>query len=680
MRSLLRDPLVAGFIVVTLALGVGANITAFSLVDRLLLRGPAHVMDADRVVRLYGEVDFPGSGLRISSYIPYSAYQQFREVSAFEQVGAYSVGDRAVGIGEDARNLRVGQVMGGFFPLLGVQPAAGRLFDDGEDAAAQGELAILSYDFWQSRYGGDPGVAGRTINVAYTPHTIVGVTPPGFTGTDPRRVAVWTLGSSARAGTRNWNVIGRLLPGASAAAAGVEATAMHQPDATGGFSWFRDARIFAASLNRAADGTRPIEATLAQWLAGVTLIILLITFANVINLLLVRVARRRRELAVRISLGSGRGRVMRLIASEGVLLALASGGASLLVARLLDPIVRRSLFADQASWTFSVLDWRLLGLIAATVLVTAVCVGIVPAWQAGHHGQTAALRGSRLAMPANSRLRSTLTVLQAAFSVVLLVGAGLFLRSLANVRAVDLGVDSERILTAEAALPVTSLASYAEAERSIYRRLEETVGRLEGVDGAAIAIGLPLDGGSFSAGVYIPGRDSIPVMPGGGPFVSTVSASYFDVIGTRILSGRAFTIADREGSEPVVVVNETMARTLWPAGEALERCVHIGLETSPCSRVVGIAEDVHRTGLREQASFQYYIPLGQQSMFAGHARVHAVPVGAAAAWPQGHRGAQHPGGRPLGDGSRRRCRGVRRRRRAARAVQSAQSARDGRDA
>jgi hypothetical protein len=112
MRSLLRDPLVAGFIVVTLALGVGANITAFSLVDRLLLRGPAHVMDADRVVRLYGEVDFPGSGLRISSYIPYSAYQQFREVSAFEQVGAYSVGDRAVGIGEDARNLRVGQVMG----------------------------------------------------------------------------------------------------------------------------------------------------------------------------------------------------------------------------------------------------------------------------------------------------------------------------------------------------------------------------------------------------------------------------------------------------------------------------------------------------------------------------------------------------------------------------------------
>jgi predicted permease len=634
LRSLIHDPVLTVFIVVTLSLGVGANITAFGLVDRLLLRGPAHVVDAGRVVRLYGEVDFRGRGLRTSSYIPYAAYLQFREIGSFERVGAYTVGERAVGSGTDARRLRVGQVLGGFFPLLGVEPVAGRLFDDGEDAAAAGEQAVLAHDLWQSRYGGDAGVLGQAIRVDDVAHTIVGVTPPGFTGTEPRRVAVWTLGSSATAGTRNWNIVGRLRPGASAAAAGAQATAMHRPETTGSFTWFRDARIFAASLDRHEDGFLPLEATLARWLAAVTLIILLITFANVVNLLLVRVARRQRELAVRISLGSGRARLMRLIGAEGALLALASGAASLLVARIMDPVVRRALFADQAGWTFTFIDWRLLGIAGGTVLMTALCVGIVPAWQAGDYRLAHALRSGQRTAPANSRIRSTLTVMQAAFSVVLLVGAGLFLRSLANVKAVDLGVDEDRVITAEAVLPPIEFGRYMETERDVYRRLAQVVVRSAGVERAAIAIGLPLDGGSFSAGVWLPGRDSIPVMPGGGPHVSTVTAPYFDVMGTRILRGRAFTDADREGSEPVIIVNETMASTLWTGRDALDQCVHVGDASNPCSRVVGIAEDVHRTGLREQASFQYYIPLGQQNMFGGARLVIRPAPGARLSWDE----------------------------------------------
>lgn len=629
-RTLLRDPLVSGFIVLTLGLGVGANLTAFSLVDRLLLRGPAQVVDADRVVRLYGEVDFLGRGLRTSSYMPYSAYQQFRAMTSFEHVGAYVVGESMVGAGADARRSRVGQVMGAFFPLLGVRPQAGRLFEDGADAAVDGELAVIAYELWQSVYGADPGVLGSTISIEHVPHTIVGVTPPGFTGTEPRRVAVWTLGSSARAGTRNWNIVGRLRPGVPVAAAGAEATAMHQPDASGSFAWFRDARIFAGSLERGVDGRLPVEATLARWLAAVTLIILLITFANVINLLLVRVARRRRELAVRVSLGSGRARVIRLIAAEGVILAVMGGVASLLVARMMDPIVHRSLFAGEAAWTFDFTDGRLLLTAGGVVLITALCVGIVPAWQAGHHTLTQSLRSGRHAAPASSGIRSTLTVLQAALSVVLLVGAGLFMRSLANVRAVDLGVDADAVLTVEATLPFAD--NYVAMERDVYRRLEEVVARVPGVEDAAVAIGLPLDGGSFSAAVHVPGRDSIPVMPGGGPHVSTVDASYFDVIGTRIVDGRAFTVADREGSEPVVIINETMAETLWPDGGALDRCIQIGSASNPCARIVGIAEDVHRTGLREEASFQYYIPVGQQSMFGGARLVVRQMAGSRVEW------------------------------------------------
>jgi predicted permease len=616
-RSLIRDPLLSGFVVIALALGVGANITAFGLVDRLLLRGPAHVKEADRVVRLYGEVELAGHGPRTSSYIPYGAYLQFRELTAFERTGAYQVGERIVGAGADGRRMRVGTVLGDFFPLLGIEPVAGRLFDARDDAAVVGALAVLSHELWQSRFGADAAVPGQTIVVDDVAHTIVGVTPAGFTGTEPRRVAVWTLGSSATAGTRNWNIVGRLRRDASADAAGAEATRVHQPERSGSFAWFRDARIFAAPLNRDVGGGLPVEATLARWLAAVTLIILLITFANVVNLLLVRVARRRRELAVRISLGSGRARVMRLVAVEGALLAAASGVASLLVARLMDPPMRRALFADQAGWTFTLLDWRVLGMAGGTLLATALCIGIVPAWQAGEHRLARDLRGGRHGTPGSSRIRATLTVLQAAFSVVLLVGAGLFVRSLANVNAVDLGVDARRALTADVALPPAAPGGYLESERSAYRELEDAVARVPGVAHAAVAIGLPLDGGSFSAGVRVPGRDSIPAMPGGGPYVSTVTASYFDAVGTRIVRGRTFTSADREGSEPVVIVNQTMADALWPDSDGLDRCMHFGDAGSPCARVVGVAQDVHRTGLREQASFQYYIPLGQQSMFGG---------------------------------------------------------------
>jgi predicted permease len=623
LRGLIRERALTAFIVITLALGIGANVTAWSLVDRLLLRDPAHVVDAERVIRLYSETDMGERGLRTSSWMPYSAYLQFRDLRSFESAGAHRIVELNVGVGADARRLRVGQTLGAFFPLLGVEPAAGRLFAAAEDAATAGELAILSHELWRTDHGSDADVIGRGIIVGDVAYTIIGVAPPGFTGTQPRRVDVWVLASPALARTTNWNVIGRLRPGVTAEAAAAEATATHVPDATGSFAWFRDARIFTAPLSWGDDGREPIEGTLARWLAAVTAIILLITFANVVNLLLVRIARRRRELAIRVSLGAGRARVMRLIAVEGVLLAVFSGSASLIVARMLEPMVRSALMADQAGWTFAIMDARLLGIVGVIVLLTVICVGTVPALQAGNPHVSQALQGGQRAGSASLGLRGTLTVVQAALSVVLLVGAGLFLRSFANVRALDLGVDRDRVITVEATLrplsdyrPGTS-DDHSHMERDIYRRLESAVQGVPGVEQAAVAIGLPLDGGSFSATVQVPGRDSIPTLPGGGPYVSTVTAGYFNTIGTRIVRGRAFSDADREGSEPVVIVNETMARTLWANDDALDQCMHVGGAANPCSRIIGVAEDVHRTGLREQPSFQYYLPLGQQSMFGG---------------------------------------------------------------
>jgi len=620
VRGLTRDPLLAGFIVVALGLGIGATVTAWSLVDRLLVRDPPHVVEPDRVVRLYGQLERGALGLQTSSWIPYSAYLQFRELDSFESVGAYRIVEAQVGRGAEARRLRVGEALGAFFPLLGVRPVAGRLFDERNDAAIDGELAVLGHELWRSRHESDPGVVGESIVIDDVPHTIVGVTPSGFTGTAPRRVDAWVLASSARAGTTNWNVIGRLRPGVEAEAAAAEATAMHEPDATGSFAWFRDPHMLTAPLGWGDDGTEPIEATLARWLAGVTAVILLITFANVVNLLLVRVARRRRELAIRLALGSGRGRVVRLIAIEAALLAVAGGVGSLAVARVLEPTVRRALMADQAGWTFAITDGRLLALLGAIVLIAIVCVAAVPAFQAGDRRVVPALRGGPRAGSSSFRLRGALTVVQAALSVVLLVGAGLFLRSFANVERLDLGIDRDAVLTVEALLPPFAggdFGGYLDRERDVYRRLEETVAREPGVGRVAVAIGLPLDGGSFAATVWVPGGDSIPTRPGAGPYASAVTADYFRTIGTRVGRGRAFSESDREGSEPVVVINETMAQALWPGREALDRCLHIGRRSNPCARIVGIAEDVHRTGLRERASFQYYVPLGQQSMFGG---------------------------------------------------------------
>ncbi|MGH7471495.1 MAG: ABC transporter permease, partial [Longimicrobiales bacterium] len=624
-RGLLRDPLMALFIVIMLALGVGANVTAFSLVDRLLVRGPEHVHDRDRLVRVYARVP-TAAGEETTSWIPYGTYRELRAgMTSFSSVGAYRVREAQAGGGADARKIRLGQTTGAFFSVLGVQPVRGRFFTAQEDAAVTGPLAILSESLWRAEFGGRPAAVGGTIVIGDEPHTIVGIAPAGFSGTEARRVDVWVLASSRTINNVNWNTVGRLRAGVEIATASVDAAAVHQRTRGGSSqNWMKEATVFAAPIRFDATGREPLETTMARWLAAVSTIILLITFANVVNLLLVRLARHRRELAIRVALGSGRSRVIRLLALEGVLLALASGVASLLVARVVEPVVRNALFADEAAWTFSLGDARVLGTLLVMVVVTGIVVGIVPAWQAGSPQLTSALRSGAQGSSGNSRTRSALTVLQAALSVVLLVGAGLFVRSLANVRALDLGVDPERVITVTAelgrrAVPAESgIRSFAADERALYRRFLEAVRRLPGVEQASITLGLPFDGGSFGANVWVPGMDSVPVLAFRGPYISAVTSDYFSTMGTRLLRGRAFTESDREGSEPVAIVGETMARTLWPGRDAVGACFRFGFATSPCARVVGIVADVHRLGLREERSLQYYVPLGQTGgMFAG---------------------------------------------------------------
>ncbi|MES2304283.1 MAG: ABC transporter permease [Gemmatimonadota bacterium] len=637
-RRLLREPAVTLFMVLTLALGIGANVTAFSLIDRILLRGPEHIVDGDGLSRIFLHTQGPPFGEQTMGWIPYPIYSALRtSMQGATAMGAYRVDDRMIGIGAAARPQRVGTADGAFFPLLGVKPLLGRFFGPADEAEGGATLAVLSEATWRNDYGADPNVVGKSYTSSDIVHTIIGVAPAGFTGASLGRVDAWTLisenGKGASKRSNNWNIIVRRKPGVTAAVIGSEADAIHSRNPDVGPKWTRDVKLLAAPISF-DDTARPaLESVLARWLGAISLIILLITCANLVNLQLARLARRQQELGIRVALGAGRSRVVRLLVLEGMLLAGAGGAGSLLVARLTEPVLRRVLFLN-AGWSSTVVDGRVLLAVAAITLLTALVVGVIPALRAGGTGLTASLKSGVRVSGGRSRVRSALTVVQAALSVLLLVGAGLFLRSLAQVRALDLGIDAEHVIVAEAQFPASAgpFEERSALERSRYRELLEAVRREPGVERAALTIGLPFYG-SFGVGIWVPGMDSIPQLPGGGPYITAVNSEYFATMGTRLVRGRVFGDADREGSDPVVIVGEAMARMLWPGKDALAQCLTLFEKTAPCARVVGVVADIHHSGLHEEASMQYYVPIGQERGFSGMSLVVRPRDGVALSWP-----------------------------------------------
>jgi predicted permease len=357
--------------------------------------------------------------------------------------------------------------------------------------------------------------------------------------------------------------------------------------------------------------------------------VLLVACANVTSLLLARSTRKRQEVAIRLALGIGRGRLLRLLLMHGVMLAVAGGLVALLLAHTGATLLGGLLMPD-VDWGETPLNARVLALTAAVAITTGLLAALVPALRTTRQDLAGMLRtGQREGGGRSVRLRTALTIAQAALSVVLLVGAGLFVRSLANVRGLHLGMEPDRVLNVLVDWPrqpfspgvARATLEYGPKQREadFYQHALERVREMPGVEHAALAVGTPFNS-SFTIDLRVSGRDSIPEMKGGGPYVSAVSAGFFETVGTRLLTGRRFTSADRAGSEPVAIVNETMASLLWPGESALDKCLYVGDEKDgqvPCSRVVGIVEDARRFGLREDPAMQYYIPIGQERGFGG---------------------------------------------------------------
>jgi predicted permease len=638
IRGLRREPLFSGFAVLTLALGIGANAAMFGIVDKLLLHGPAHVRDASRVVRLFWTMRTPAGNDVTTAAFDARVYANLEvESRAFFGIAMYRASYKGtlIGQGSAARLVSQASATSNFMSVLGAEPQIGRFFTrDEQESPEPPRVAVLGYGLWQSDFGGRSDIVGRTVTISSRPYTVVGVAPRGFTGADLDRVDLWLpLTTKAGPAARHWGpghmagpgIVARLKTGVSFEQATADATEAYRRTYDGGERQYAEASVSVGPLHYGPGGTESTTASISRWLAGVSVVVLLVACVNIINLLLARAIRRRREMAVRIALGAGRARLLRLLLASSLVLAMLGSAAGLLVALAAGSVVRRVLLPE-VDWTSGPVDGRVLGFSLIVAVVTGVAIGLLPALRSGRGEITAALKtGAREGAGHRSMVRSALMMTQAALAMLLLVGAGLFVRSLERVRSLDLGVQPERVVWLRPRWPRIPEQSPADERAREEQRREDfaraVLSRLSAapeVEHAAATIAMPF-GTAMAVTLAVPGWDSLPHLKGGfsDPDISAVSADYFATMGTRLLRGRVFGPADRAGSEPVAIVSETMARVLWPGRDAIGQCLLVGGKAKPCSRVVGVVQDARRSQIREDPFMHYYVPLGQQVSISG---------------------------------------------------------------
>ena len=609
-----------------LALGIGANATMVAVVDRLLLRPPSNVADPRNVMSV-GFLRTQDARVNSQDALSFPMYLDLKATpGVFSDVAVYSATSLAVGNGADARSVAGNKISGSYFRLLGARPHLGRFFtpeEAGEPTAAN--VAVVSYAYWRRALDADMHALGRKLPIGNAQFTIVGVAPKGFNGVGSGPIDVWiplTAGITP-AEYASWTTsrngywllgIVRLDNGVSRELASAAATRQLRSSLRReGVSEDRIATqrpgIGLVSVLPSEARAGDPRARVAVLLAAVSFLVLLIACANVANLQLARGMARRREIAVRIALGVSRGRLLAQLLTESVVLAVAGGAASLLVAWWGSTFVRRVLLGSSdlaGDWP---VDLRVLAYTFVASIGVGLLSGLVPALQSGRPSITAELKeGPREGGSLRTRARTLLLVAQTMLSVLLLVGTGLFVLSLRRIEGLRLGLEPRRTLVASIQ---TSGTSYTDTEqRLLYQRLLETAKQDPGMQFAALATTLPFYS-SWAVRVRVPGRDSLPRVADGGPYLYEVSPEYFQTVGMRILRGRSFTSADHAAAPRVVIINESLARLWWPNESALGKCMRIGADTMPCSEIVGISENSRRESVIEDVTVQYFVPLAQ---------------------------------------------------------------------
>lgn len=623
-RGLRSKPGFATAVVLTLGLGIGANTAMFGIVDRLLFRPPAYLDTPERVHRVYLGYLQDGQE-RQERTLEYTRYLDLtRWTTSFDRTAVVSLRQIAIGTGEDAREMTVGAMSATVFDFFGARPALGRFFAEAEDRTPVGApVAVLGYGLWQSRYGGLASVLGTQLYIGSTIYTVIGVAPPGFVGFSEGATPAAFVPVTAFAGSRNqsyfrnynWGwleMFARRKPGVSAEAADADLSAAYQRSWEAQRQLDRIATVAVArphALAGAVQLARGPEASqdskVVRWVMGVAIIVLLVACANVANLLLARAVRRRREIALRLALGVSRGRLLQQLLTESLLLAALGGAVGIAVAQWGARALRALFLGEEAGAVVN--DGRTLLFAAAVTLGVALLTGIAPMVHAMRGDVVGSLKaGAREGAYRRSRIRTALLLFQGALSVVLLVGAGLFVRSLVNVRALRLGYDVTPVAYVEGNMRSVRLS--VPEQHALDARLIAAATSVPGVRSASLAVSVPFWSNEGRA-LHVPGIDSVRKL--GRFMLQAGSPSYFETLGTRILRGRGIAPEDREGSPRVVVVSEAMAQVLWPGRDAIGQVIRIGTDTTPFSTVVGIAEDMRARQIAGEREFWYYVPMAQ---------------------------------------------------------------------
>ena len=620
IRGLARRPALTVVVVSVLTVGIAANAIMFGVVDQLLLRPPSAVANAGDIHRAYFRATQDGK--------PVAAPRTtFRAVAALRDnlpdvdgVAGHFRTTATLGRGADAQKVDMEMVSGNWFQLLGVRPERGRGFLPEEDAPPHGTtVTIVSDAFWRSQLGGRADILGTKLELNTRLFTVVGVAPAGFTSLDREKVDVWvpiaSVASEAfgdgwyREPNAWWvQAIARVHHGVAIERVQQAATTAYRREY---FSWDEPmvdssaAVVFGSIMGaRTPDGVS-VEAKVALWLMGVAVVVLLIACANVANLLIARMLQRRREIAVRLALGVSRGRLLRQLLTESGLLAAIAAVSAVIVSHWGARLVERTLLPGY-SWSDSLIDSRVLAFTLAATIACVLLAGCAPALQSLGINVTSALHGSvRQIAGGRGRIRSTLLVVQAALSVLLLVGAGLFVKSLRNVVGRDVGVTVDRVMLVTMSL---TRAGFTPAEVDLtYDEGARRIRSIPGVERASVAAGtVPMRAASAMA-LTLPGGAKKPKLEGGGPYFGVVRNDFFRTMGAAIRDGRVFTDDEQRSPSRVMLINELVAKAYWPGRSPVGECVKLG-DDSTCTRIIGVTQSVVLFKMVNDDRAMIYVP------------------------------------------------------------------------
>jgi putative ABC transport system permease protein len=633
---LLKKPSFTAAAVIALALGIGANTFVFSSIDALLL-SPLPFPNLDRIVMIYERV--PSQGVDRNEAAPANYLDWRREGQSFEHVGLYRWwGGNLTSDGTPER-VQGFLITANLFDVLGAKPQLGRGFLPEEEQPGQDDVLILSHGLWQRRFGGDPNVIGKAVTVNSTSRVIVGVMAPDYNfprGAEVLAPLAFTPQEASSHRNHSYLSVGLLKPSVTLSQAQSELDAISRR---------LEADYPATNTGRSAvliplltDTVRMYRPALLLLMASVAFV-LLIGCANVGNLMLARAAGRTREIAIRSALGASRWHITRQMLAESVLLALVGGAFGILVGYWALSLAKSTMPGEMIpfvpNWTHLGLNLKVLAFTMVLSTLAGVLFGLAPALQASKTTLNEALKESGSTATfgeAGHRLRSVLMVSEVALSLILLIGAGLLIKSFMGLLKTNPGFRPDNVLTMELVLP-TAKYPEAAARAQFLKDLTEHVEALGGIESAGFVNHLPLGGSNSSTSFLVEGLPEPPPGQEFGGRYRVCTPDYFRALGITVLEGRGFTDQDKEGAEPVIIVNETLARKYWPEQDAIGKRMRLTgpPESNPWMKVVGVIADV-KFELDSRVTPEFHLPVGQDPWNSGVlvARTRIDPMSVAA--------------------------------------------------